>query len=282
MAVSNGDDILLAREDATLSAYFGDCANSFEVILQTDAMNQNGDDAIELFSGTTVIETYGDANVDGTGEAWEYAGSWGYKLGDEWIYGGVDCAAVSTTTQDSNCTYPLCLNPLQFQGIMSFEADPTGSGSTNRERAIHLRANADIADLSVYGIGIANNGGGSDGREMDLPAISVSEGDHILFIRDEDVASIATYFGSCFNQFDHIGEDSGINFNGDDGVELYENDTVIEIYGDVVDDGTGLFWEYTGSWAFKEFGDVYTYAGVNCAEFATDNASSGCPYAFCE
>jgi hypothetical protein len=282
ISVNNGDDILLAREDASLSTYFGTCAAEFEHVIQTDAMTQNGDDAIELYSGTSVIETYGDADVDGTDQPWEYAGSWGYKLGDTWIYGGVDNAAGSTTTQDSDCTYPLCLNPLQLQGIMSFEADPSNSGSTDRERAIHLRANQDIADLSVYGIGIPNNGGGTDGREMDLPAISVSEGDHILFIRDEDFETIATYLGSCIDQFDHLAQDGGINFNGDDGVELYRDTEVIEVYGSVQDDGTGLFWEYTGSWAFKEFGDVYTYGGVNCAEFAATNASSECPYAFCQ
>lgn len=281
MAASAGDDILIAREDATLAAYFGDCNGSFEIVIQSDAMNQNGDDAIELFSGETVIETYGNADVDGTGEAWEYAGSWGYKLGDEWIYGGIDCAATSTTTQDSNCTYPMCLNALQFQGMMSFEADPDGDMATDRERAIHLRANADIADLSVYGIGIANNGGGSDGREMDLPAISVNEGDHILFIRDDDVATIATYLGGCFDKFDHTAEDGGINFNGDDGVELYLNMDVIEIYGDVVLDGTGEVWEYTGSWAYKEVGNAWTYPGPNCAEFAATNEAAACSYSFC-
>lgn len=281
MAVAAGEDILLAREDVSISTYFSSCISEFEHIIQTDAMNQNGDDAIELFSGTSVIETFGDPNVDGTGQPWEYSGSWAYNFGDEWVYGGVDCAASSTTTQDSDCTYPMCANPLQLQGIMSFETDPSGSGTTDRERAIHLRANKDIADLSVYGIGIANNGGGSDGREMDLPAISVQEGDHILFIRDLDVQTITTYLGNCIDQFDHLAEDAGINFNGDDGVELYENTTVIETYGSVIDDGTGLFWEYTGSWAFKEYGDVWTYGGVNCSEFAVTNATSDCPYAFC-
>jgi hypothetical protein len=282
MAVSAGEDILLAREDAAIGEYFGGCISDFEHIIQTDAMNQNGDDAIELYSGTAVIETFGDVHVDATGMPWEYSGSWAYNFGDEWVYGGVDCAVSSTSIQTSNCVYPMCANELQFQGIMSFETDPTGSGSTDRERAIHLRANQDIADLSVFGIGIANNGGGSDGREMDLPAISVSEGDHILFIRDDDVETISTYFGNCINEFDHLADDGGINFNGDDGVELYKGADVVEVYGDVVDDGTGLFWEYTGSWAFKQFGDTWTYAGVNCSEFAVTNATSDCVYLFCE
>lgn len=279
ISVSAGDDILLAREDATITNYFGDCSAQFEHVIQSDAMNQNGNDAIELYSGNTIIETYGDVDVDGTGQPWEYTGSWAYKLGGTWVYGGVGCAAASTITQDSDCKYPLCANGLQLQGLMSFQ---TGSDAGNRERAIHLRANRDIADISVYGIGISNNGGGSDGREMDLPAISVREGDHILFIRDADIETLPEYLGSCFSKFDHTPQDPGINFNGDDGVELYLNADVIEVYGDVVDDGTGLFWEYTGSWAFKEKGDIWTYAGADCAAGAETNESSGCSYAFCD
>ena len=71
-------------------------------------MNQNGDDAIELFNGNTVVETFGDVDVDGTGAAWEYSGSWAYKEGTSWMTGGVDCAVGSTTTQESACTYPAC------------------------------------------------------------------------------------------------------------------------------------------------------------------------------
>jgi len=284
MMISAGEDILLARDDATLLGYFGAKASEFEYVIQTDEMSQNGDDAIELYSGTAIIETYGDVDVDGTGQEWEYTGSWAYKFkNDDYYYGGVDCAATSTSAFDSDCTYPLVANALQFQGVMSFEAfDPGDPANTNRDRAIHLRANRAISDLSVYGIGIANNGGGSDGREIDLPEISVEEGDQILLIRDDDTETIASYFGNCFSEFDHTAGDDGINFNGDDGVELFLEMESIEIYGDLVDDGTGLFWEYTGSWAVKEKGDVYTYGGANCAEFAETNASSACPYAFCE
>ena len=36
-------------------------------------------------------------------------------------------------------------------------------------KAIHLVATDDIADLSAYGIGAANNGGGTDGLRIYLP-----------------------------------------------------------------------------------------------------------------
>ena len=42
---------------------------------------------------------------------------------------------------------------------------------------------ADIADLSNYGIGVANNGGGTDGEEYVLPEGSAVAGQHILIAR---------------------------------------------------------------------------------------------------
>ena len=42
-------------------------------------------------------KTFGDVDVDGTGEAWEYMDSWAYKVEGAWTYGGVDCTDGSTT-----------------------------------------------------------------------------------------------------------------------------------------------------------------------------------------
>ena len=50
-------------------------------------------------------------------------------------------------------------------------------------KAIHLVAVSDIPDLSVFGIGVANNGGGTDGQEEMLPAISVSK-EMIFFLQE--------------------------------------------------------------------------------------------------
>jgi len=610
MSVSAGEDILLAREDSTLSAYFTSCASEFEYVIQSDAMNQNGDDGIELFGDTTVIETYGDANIDGTGEAWDYAGSWAYKDNNVWTYGGVDCAATSTTMEDSACPYPLCdfgqdegiersvlflgnsytfyfdmptivqdlassvgdklvhdenttggytlenhladgesigkirkggwdyvvlqeqstrpvrdieiveeqtfakaaaldsirhlANPvgdvmffmtwgrknsyegLSFEGMNDllreryrtmqanqnglispvgavwryirdnspaielydpdeshpsnagsylsactfytsiFQKDPTAlsydfdlsasdaqtiraavkavvfdslsywndykplpnkgitvdfdnlaegaifmdttaidfavsaasdnsqieevtfiaNGDTlatdnsapynttvtidgigdyiltavakdangdqnyairniirtssdvpkdlelagifalswstepgvNSGKAVHLRALADIPDLSVYGIGVANNGGGTDGMEYTFPAISIAAGDDILLAREDD--ALTTYFGDCAEEIEHVIQTEAMNQNGDDAVELYSGFTVIETYGDINVDGTGQEWEYTGSWAYKD-NNVWIYGGLGCAANSTTMQDSGCIYPLC-
>ena len=41
----------------------------------------------------------------------------------------------------------------------------------------------DIADLAQYGIGVANNGGGTDGQEYTFPEGSATAGQHILIAR---------------------------------------------------------------------------------------------------
>ena len=48
-------------------------------------------------------------------------------------------------------------NDLILQGIIDFSVPSGGSDG----KAIHLVATSEIADLSVYGIGVANNGGGT-------------------------------------------------------------------------------------------------------------------------
>lgn len=275
-SVSAGDDILVAREIALISSYFGGCIGEFEHILEANSsISQNGDDAIELFSATTVIETYGDADVDGTGEAWEYKGSWAYKFDGTWTYGGIDCSVGSSTTQSSSCVYPICAQALTLQGVMAILWD--GSG-TNGGKAVHLKAQKDIADLSLYSLGVANNGGGTDGIEFTFPAISVSEGDDILIARE--TATIASYFGGCINSFEHIIETGSMNQNGDDAIELFEGTDVIETYGDVNVDGTGESWEYAGSWAYKQNGNWVT-GGVDCAAGSTSTQSSSCAYPEC-
>ena len=276
MSVSMGDDILVAREPALISTYFGGCTNEFEHVLQANtSISQNGDDAIELFNGTTVIEIYGDADVDGTGEVWEYKGSWAYKFDGAWTYGGIDCTVGSTTTQSSSCVYPICAQALTLKGIMAIVWD--GSG-TNGGKAVHLKAQKDIADLSIYSLGVANNGGGTDGIEFTLPAISVSEGDDILIAREQ--VTIASYFGSCINNFEHIIETGSMNQNGDDAIELFEGNDVIETYGDVNVDGTGESWEYAGSWAYKLNGN-FVAGGVDCAAGSTSTQTSSCAYPAC-
>ena len=54
------------------------------------------------------FELFGELDVDGSGQSWEYLDSWAYKADGAWTYGGVNCTDGSTTTADSTCVYPVC------------------------------------------------------------------------------------------------------------------------------------------------------------------------------
>ena len=363
MSVSAGDNILLARSTSAMESYFSDCYSNFEhVLVAGSSISQNGDDAIELYEGETVIETFGDVNVSGSGESWEYTDSWAYKVGDSWSYGGVNCSDDSQTTLSSNCIYPMCdsggdisgcmdetafnynpnatiddgsceavlegcmddealnydvdantscsscceysgctdstafnydvdattddgsciydtgslTNALMLQGVMDFTVTSGGSDG----KAIHLVTTEDVADLSVFGLGVANNGGGTDGMEYSLDAVSAMSGDDILIVRS--VEAMSAYFADCYSEFEIIMiANSNISQNGDDAIELYEQGVLIETFGDVDVDGTGEVWEYMDSWAYSNGNGTWTYGGVNCTDDSQTSATSDCPYPIC-
>jgi len=77
---------------------------------------------------------------------------------------------------------------LVLTGIMDFTVPAGGSNG----KAIHVTAIDTIADLSLYGIGVANNGGGTDGQEYTFDPISVLPGEHIIVARS--ISSMTAYF----------------------------------------------------------------------------------------
>ena len=85
---------------------------------------------------------------------------------------------------------------LTLTGIMDFT---TPAGGIYGGKAIQLTANQNISDLSIYGLGCANNGGGTDGQEYTFPSISINTGQHVIICRDS--AALSTYFGGCLEQF---------------------------------------------------------------------------------
>ena len=140
-------------------------------------------------------------------------------------------------------------------------------------KAVELYVINDISDLSEYGIGTANNGGGTDGEEFTFPAVSASAGSYIYVASEID--GFTAFFG---NAPDYTSSAMGIN--GDDAIELFNNGGVIDTFGDINTDGTGTVWEYLDGWAYRNTGEVanggnfdannWTFSGVN----ALDNSSS--------
>ena len=165
---------------------------------------------------------------------------------------------------------------LSLKGIIDFDLESGGATG----KAIHVMAEAAIADLSQYAIGVANNGGGTDGIEYVFPAMSIDSGAHVLVARDSLAMSI--YFDECFSEFDYVlAASDDISQNGDDAIELFKNGFVVETFGDINVDGTGEAWEYADSWAYKVNGD-WTYGGPLCTVGSLTTQTSSCPYPLCD
>ncbi|WP_414524309.1 hypothetical protein, partial [Umezakia ovalisporum] len=110
-SASAGANILVVRDSSAMKAYLSSCYQQFNVVFvdTQSVVNQNGDDAIELFMAGDIIETYGNSNEDGTGKPWEYTGSWAFKNAEGlWINGAINCTDSTETIYDADCVYPIC------------------------------------------------------------------------------------------------------------------------------------------------------------------------------
>jgi hypothetical protein len=147
-------------------------------------------------------------------------------------------------------------------------------------KAIELYTDIPIADLSVYGVESANNGGGTNGPEYVLSG-SATAGQFLY------VASETNQFNVFFG-FKPDFADSVANINGDDAIVLYKNGEIIDVFGDVNTDGTGQPWEYLDGWAYRNNGTgpdgfVWTignwsFSGPNALDGETSNATAATPF----
>ncbi|MBK8563359.1 MAG: lamin tail domain-containing protein [Saprospiraceae bacterium] len=164
-----------------------------------------------------------------------------------------------------------------------FDAQPGAAGA----KGVELKALADIPDLSIYGVGSASNGGGSDGVEITLPAISISAGECVYLVADS--ALFATYFGLTA-----IATGNGVNINGDDAIELFENGQVIDVFGDITypaGGGANQLWNYLDGWAYRKDGtgpdgvlfDISHWnVNANALNGGTTNATAPMPFPVCQ
>ncbi len=133
--------------------------------------------------------------------------------------------------------------------ILTAVFDGPLSGGT--PKGVEIYVINDIPDLSLYGLGSANNGGGTDGEEFTFPAVAATAGDFI-YVASEEPQFLA-WFGFAPNY-----TDGSMGINGDDAIELFQNGTVVDLFGDTLVDGTGQAWEYLDSWAYRSNGSSPT------------------------
>ena len=171
------------------------------------------------------------------------------------------------------------LSSAQTDLVISGVFDATLSGGT--PKGVELYVINDIPDLSIYGIGSANNGGGTDGEEFEFPAVAATAGDFIYLASDS--ARFNEWFGFDAD-YRNIG---ALGINGDDAVELFLNDVAVDVFGEIDVDGTGEPWEYQDSWAYRNNGTsaATTFAlgdwiipGANVLDGESSNATAGQPF----
>lgn len=147
-------------------------------------------------------------------------------------------------------------------------------------KAIQLYALDDIVDLSAYGLGSANNGGGSAGIEFAFPAQPVQKGT-VLYVATESTG-FASYFG-----FAPDFVSAAASINGDDAIELFLNNGLVDVFGDVNVDGTGQAWDYLDGWASRKPGSLpspvfdtadWTFSGPDALDGTTSNATAANPF----
>ncbi len=148
-------------------------------------------------------------------------------------------------------------------------------------KGIELYAVNDIADLSEFGVGSANNGGGSNGEEFTFPADAVTAGSFIY------VASEAIEFANFFG-FAPDYTTSAVSINGDDAIELFYGGSVSDVFGDINTDGTGEPWEYMDGWAYRVDNtgpdgstfvlNSWTFSGPNALDNETSNDTATTPF----
>jgi len=176
---------------------------------------------------------------------------------------------------------------LMFLGVSSNAQDMVISGvydctlSGGTPKGVELYVINSIPDMSIYGLGSANNGGGSDGEEFTFPADSYSAGDFI-YVSSED-ANFLVWFGFSTNYVT-----SAMSINGDDAVELFMNGNVVDVFGEIDVDGSGEPWEYKDGWAYRVSGtgpdgttfqlNNFTYSGPDALDGESSNATAAVPF----
>ncbi|MEO1433950.1 MAG: CUB domain-containing protein, partial [Bacteroidota bacterium] len=109
----------LSTDSASFATFFGFNATYIDQDLGNDfAASINGDDALELFYQGTVIDVFGDINVDGTGEPWDHVDGWAYRNDGQsnndgtfdamnWFFSGPDALDGDTLNSTSSTPFPI-------------------------------------------------------------------------------------------------------------------------------------------------------------------------------
>jgi parallel beta-helix repeat protein len=393
VSANAGDILYVSNDTVQFFAFFGIHADFQDAGGSTQAMNFNGDDAVELYEKGQIIDIYGVPTIDGTGTSWEYSDTWVYRncstgpdstvfqIGN-WTIAPIDnydnqttnagsplpmpigtyspmCPLypvaindIASTTQNNSVTIDVLANdnlpntltsltilmqgtsgtatangttdityvpnvgacgvtdmfsyiicdavgcdtatvsvaiscPISITNSLILTALYDGPYTGGLPKGVEIYVVNNIADLSVYGIGTAQNGGGTNGQEYTFPAVPATAGTFLYVTNDS--TGFANFFGFNANFIDNqgtAGVAAAMNFNGDDAVELYEQGVIIDMFGEPNVDGTGTAWEYLDTWVYRNCATGpdstfvlgnWTYSPINNFDNAANNASATLP-----
>ena len=166
-------------------------------------------------------------------------------------------------------------NPLTFTAVMDMSI-PSGSG-----KAVMLTANQSISDLSEYSIKSYFNGSSTSGNTFNLPAKSISTGQHLLLCADS--AGLSSYFDGCLEQFSGalmptlFHESSFPNTNGNDALELVDaNGSDIASESSLFGSGPNATWTHV--YTSCQLGDGNNGAAQSFSINVTSLPSGGANY----
>jgi len=111
--VTAGTYIYLATESSQFTTFFG-----IAPTYTNGVVSINGDDSIELYENGQIIDTFGDVNTDGSGEAWDYLDGWAYRnsnTGPEgttftptnWSYSGANAFDGESDNASATTPFPI-------------------------------------------------------------------------------------------------------------------------------------------------------------------------------
>jgi hypothetical protein len=174
----------------------------------------------------------------------------------------------------------ICMSALSFGQDLIITGAFDGPNTGGTPKGVELYVINDISDLSIYGVGSANNGGGTDGEEFTFPAVAVVAGTFLYVASETEQFEVFFGFAPTYTS-------GAMAINGDDAIELFKNDAVVETFGDISTDGTGEAWDHLDGWAYRVSGTVsngtfviadWSFSGINQLEGGTTNNSTTSPF----
>ncbi|MEM1176525.1 MAG: lamin tail domain-containing protein, partial [Pseudomonadota bacterium] len=129
------------------------------------ALAVNGDDAVELFQTNEGIDVFGEIDVDGSGEPWEYADGWAYRNNgtsadastfriENWRFSGANALDGETTNATAATPFPIgsfdsCSLPEQVPDILLSEIVVTPTAGEFIEIHNPTAAAIDLSNIYV-------------------------------------------------------------------------------------------------------------------------------------